>query len=129
MHRYEELDVWQLAYQLVRDLYEDTRHFPRDERFGLISQIRSAAVSVPANIAEGSRRLTPGEFRQFLGIAAGSNAELQVLIRLSAELGLLAARTAAARRATTLSIDRMLCGLIRTLEARRKSRLPPPTRR
>ena len=71
MHKYEELDVWQLAYELTKAIYIDTRTFPRDERFGLTSQIRRSAVSIMSSIAEGAGRFTPGEFRNLVSVAAG----------------------------------------------------------
>lgn len=67
--------------------YEVTRDFPDDERFGLQAQIRRSAVSVPSNIAEGAGRATPGEFRHFLSIAAGSASELQYQLELAGALG------------------------------------------
>ena len=115
MHRYEDLEVWQIAYQLVRDLYVDTRRFPREETYGLVAQIRRAAVSVPSNIAEGARRSTPGEVRNQLSVASGSNGEVECLIRLSADLGFMEPAVSAKRRSATGQVDRMLRSLIRTL--------------
>ena len=122
MRRYEDLEVWQIAYQLVRDLYVDTRGFPRDEQYGLVAQIRRAAVSVPSNIAEGSRRWSPGEFRNQLSVASGSNAEVECLVRLSADLGFLDPDVAARRRTATGQVDRLLRALMLTLS-------PPQTLR
>ena len=122
MHKYEDLEVWRVSYELARDLYRDTRGFPAEEKFGLLSQIRRAAVSVPSNIAEGSGRLTSGEFRHFLGISSGSNREVEMLIRLSADLGYLSARLAARHRAATSSVDRMLAALILSMAPRQKLR-------
>ena len=68
---YKDLQVWQKAMRLVADVYRLTASFPDREKFGLISQLRRAAVSVPSNIAEGQGRLTVGEFKQFLGHARG----------------------------------------------------------
>ena len=68
---------------LVKQIYQYTSSFPKEEMYGLTSQMRRAAVSIPANIAEGQSRNTTGEFSQFLGIAKGSIAELQTLILLS----------------------------------------------
>lgn len=86
---YRNLLVWQKAIALVVRIYEVTRSFPTDERFGLISQLRRAAVSVPSNIAEGQSRLTTGEFRQFLGIAKGSLAEIDTQLVIAENLGFL----------------------------------------
>jgi len=81
---YRDLVAWQKAMKLVSQVYDDTEHFPDRERFGLTSQIRRAAVSIPCNIAEGQGRRTKKEFHQFLGNARGSVmvVETQVLIAL-----------------------------------------------
>jgi len=83
---FRELVVWQRAMQLTVVVYRLTQDFPRAEIYGLTSQIRRAAVSVPSNIAEGHGRLSPGEFRQFLGIARGSNFELQTQLEIARAL-------------------------------------------
>ncbi|MFT7030465.1 MAG: four helix bundle protein [Marinoscillum sp.] len=83
MHKYKDLDVWKIAMDLSEDIYKLTALFPRDERFGLISQIRRASVSVPSNIAEGAGRNSKGEFKQFLGIAVGSLFELETQLLLA----------------------------------------------
>jgi four helix bundle protein len=74
---FRDLQVWQRAIQLTVAVYRMTQDFPREELYGLTSQIRRSAVSVASNIAEGQGRLSRGEFRQFLGIARGSNFEVQ----------------------------------------------------
>jgi four helix bundle protein len=79
--------VWQRAIQLTVVIYHLTQGFPHEEVYGLSSQIRRSAVSVPSNIAEGQGRLTVGEFRQFLGIARGSNYELQTQLEIARSLG------------------------------------------
>jgi four helix bundle protein len=73
--------------QLTLVVYKLTRDFPREELYGLTSQIRRSAVSLPSNIAEGHGRLNTGEFRQFLGIARGSNCELQTQLEIARALG------------------------------------------
>jgi len=78
-----DLDVWKLAMELAERTYVATRALPRHEIYGLTSQIRRAALSVPANIAEGAGRNNPGELIQFLGIANGSRAELATLLELA----------------------------------------------
>lgn len=83
---FRELVVWQRAMQLTVAVYRLTQGFPREEIYGLTSQIRRAAVSVPSNIAEGHGRLSGGEFRQFLGIARGSNFELQTQLEIARAL-------------------------------------------
>ena len=74
---YRDLLVWRKAMDWAEGIYEATSHWPRDERFGLISQIRRAAVSVASNIAEGAARRSTGEFMQFLGMSRGSLAEAE----------------------------------------------------
>jgi len=74
--------VWQLAVSLTVEIYKMTAHFPSDERFGLAAQMRRAAVSIPSNLAEGSRRKTHKDFRKFVLIASGSGAELETQIAL-----------------------------------------------
>jgi four helix bundle protein len=84
---YKDLLVWQKGIALAKEVYKVTRIFPSEEKFGLISQMRRAAVSVPSNIAEGQARNTRGEFIQFLSHAEGSLAELDTQARISIQLG------------------------------------------
>jgi four helix bundle protein len=80
---FRDLVVWQRSIQLATSVYRLTGMFPKEEMYGLTSQIRRSAVSVPSNIAEGQGRLSTGEFRQFLGIARGSNFELQTQLEIA----------------------------------------------
>jgi four helix bundle protein len=89
MQRFTELKVWQRAHALVLGVYQSTTAFPNDERFGLTSQLRRAATSVPTNIAEGSKRASPREYAHFLNVAEGSLAETEYLLLLSKALGYL----------------------------------------
>lgn len=89
VHRYEKLTVWQKAMDLVEVIYRATTTFPESERYGLVSQMRRAAVSIPSNIAEGSRRSTKKDFRHFLVIAFGSGAELETQMRIATRIGFL----------------------------------------
>jgi four helix bundle protein len=89
MHNLKELKIWIKAIDLSVEVYKATAGFPSDERFGLISQARRAAVSVPSNIAEGAGRNSPKEFSNFLGIANGSSYELQTQLIISNKLNLL----------------------------------------
>ena len=84
---FRELEVWRLAMDLAKAVYQLSAGFPRDERFGLTAQIRRAAVSVPSNIAEGNARHTTRDYARFITIAAGSTAELQTQLLLAQELG------------------------------------------
>ena len=86
---YRELLVWRKAKDLATLVYRETEQFPRSELFGLTSQIRRAAISVPSNIAEGQGRLTRGEFRHFLGQARGSILELETQLAIAYDLGYL----------------------------------------
>lgn len=87
MHQFRRLDVWHAAVQLAVEIYRLTRAFPREEQFGLVTQMRRAAVSVSSNIAEGAGRGSPSEFARFLRIAIGSVCELESQLELSRKLG------------------------------------------
>jgi len=89
LRTYRNLEVWQKAIDLVESVYQLTKLFPSDERFGLTSQIQRAAVSIPANIAEGYGRKHKTEYRQFLSIAYGSLSELETQIIIAGNLGYL----------------------------------------
>ena len=84
---FRDLRVWQKSMDLTVTIYRLTGSFPREEVFGLSSQLRRSAVSIPSNIAEGQGRLNTGEFRQFLGIARGSNCELLTQLEIARMLG------------------------------------------
>lgn len=86
---YKELIVWQKSYQLVLLVYKHTTFFPKEEMFGLVSQMRRAAVSIPSNIAEGNTRAGVKEYLQFLRVAFASGAELETQLLLSKDLGLI----------------------------------------
>jgi four helix bundle protein len=83
---FRELTVWQRAMQSTVAIYRLTKDFPREEQYGITSQIRRSTVSIPSNIAEGQGRLTTGEFKQFLGIARGSNFEVQTQLEIARAL-------------------------------------------
>ncbi|GAB2620431.1 four helix bundle protein [Belliella aquatica] len=86
MHRYKELKVWQKAIDLAVEVYRITEKLPKEERFGLISQMNRAAVSIPSNIAEGAGRNTEKDFNNFLGMALGSSFELDTQVIISNRL-------------------------------------------
>jgi four helix bundle protein len=98
---YRDLVVWQRAIQMSVAIYKLTSGYPREELYGLTSQLRRAGVSVASNIAEGYGRGSTGEYRQFLGMARGSNMEVQTQLEISKELGL--GSTEALKRAEGLS--------------------------
>ena len=83
---FQDLSVWQRAMEMTVCIYTLTKTFPREELYGLTSQLRRASVSVASNIAEGRGRLTDGEFRQFLGIAQGSTFEVQTQLLVASRL-------------------------------------------
>ncbi|MBU1385788.1 MAG: four helix bundle protein [Alphaproteobacteria bacterium] len=116
---YRDLKVWRRALDWAEAIYEATAHWPRDERFGLVSQIRRSAVSVASNIAEGAARRSTGEFIQFVGVAQGSLAEAETQLFLAQRLGYLPANDADALLAGGDEISRMLAALSASL-ARRK---------
>ncbi|MBI4178447.1 four helix bundle protein [bacterium] len=89
IREYKDLKVWQKGMELCERVYEITRSFPKEERFGLTAQARGAAVSVPSNIAEGYGRRTTGDYHHFLNIAFGSLCELETQLMLAARLGFL----------------------------------------
>jgi four helix bundle protein len=116
---YRDLIVWQKSVVLAKSLYQLTSRFPSEEKFGLISQIRRAAVSVPSNIAEGQARHTTGEFIQFISHAEGSAAELDTQLFLSVELGFVETQEAGPIFNLIDEIRRMLNALRRRLSGDR----------
>ena len=115
---YEDLMVWQEAVRLVKQVYQATAPFPAEERYGLTSQMRRAAVSVPSNIAEGQARETRGEFIHFLGQARGSLAELDTQAILSLQMGFLPEHSANELRKRIVRVGKLLNGLRRSLTLR-----------
>lgn len=113
MRPHEKLDVWNKAVDFVVAIYKATELFPKEEKFGLTSQIRRAAVSVPANIAEGAARNTSKEFIYFLSNAQGSASELETELLIARRLGYLQERTYLEMRTALDSVGRMLVGLVR----------------
>ena len=115
---YRDLLVWQKGIALAKLVYAMTAIFPREEKFGLVSQMRRAAVSIPSNIAEGQARHTTGEFVQFLSNAEGSVAELDTQLVLSEGFRYCEARTAGELHEKLDELRRMLNSLRRRLLAR-----------
>jgi len=113
---YKELKVWQKAYSLCIEIYKITRTFPKEELYGLTSQMRRAAVSVPSNIAEGYGRKTTPEYLRSLYIAYGSSCELETQILLSGDLGLMKAEALNKLQADLGEVERMLKALIKAVE-------------
>jgi four helix bundle protein len=109
---FEELKVWSKAHQTTLQLYRLTRHFPKEELYGLTSQIRRAAASVGANIAEGCGRRSDGEMARFLQIAHGSAVELEYHLLLARDLTLLSEGVYSDLERRVDEVQRMLTGLI-----------------
>ena len=115
MRDFKELNVWKKAHQCVLDIYKNTKDFPDEERFGLISQLRRSAASVPANIAEGSGRESDRDFARFLSIAAGSASETEYHILLARDLGYLDQMDYERLNNNITEIKRMLNSFIKKL--------------
>jgi len=111
MQRFTQLAVWQRGHALTLAIYDSTRSFPREELFGLTSQLRRASVSVPCNIAEGSKRRHRPDYARFLNLAEASTAEVETLLMLSRDLGYLSKNQAATLLDDAEQISRMLCTL------------------
>jgi len=122
---YRDLVVWQKGIILAREIYLLTKKLPADEKFGLVSQMRRAAVSVPSNIAEGQARHTTGEFIQFISHAEGSVAELDTQLTLCQDLKLLNSKETTNAANLVEELRRMLNGIRRKLSLAKKQ---PPTR-
>lgn len=112
---YKDLVIWQKAIALAKEIYNLTAGFPGEEKFGLISQRRRAAVSIPSTIAEGQARHTTGEFIQLISHAEGSTAELAIQLILSIELGFATTNNGKTAFALLEEIRRMLNSLRRKL--------------
>jgi four helix bundle protein len=110
---HEKLDAYQLGRRLVIDLYRDTADFPAEERFGLTPQIRRAAISIPANIAEGAARKSKKEFSPFLSVARGSATELHLLLDVACQTGSLSRDRFEAHSQTLDRIFATTSGLMR----------------
>jgi four helix bundle protein len=113
---FRNLKVWQAAMTLVEDVYRVTTTFPTQERFGLTSQLRRAAVSVPSNIGEGKRRKREKVLAHHLDIALGSQGELEVQLEIARRVGFLKAADYARLQHQTVEVGRMLNGLISSIQ-------------
>ncbi len=113
-HSYKDLVVWQKSMALVKSIYQKTRSFPREEVYGLSSQMRRAAVSIACNIAEGQGRMSKKEFKQFLALSRGSVLELETQVQIAADLDFLSSEDAKLL-GNTEELLRMLNGLMKSL--------------
>ena len=118
---YQDLEVWRFAVDWTESIYRTTAAWPSDERFGLISQVRRAAVSVASNVAEGAARRSTGEFLQFVGMAQGSLAEAETQLLIATRLGYLREPDHYALTESGDRISRMLASLASALKRRKSS--------
>lgn len=112
---YRDLDIWSKEIEIVKDVYKSTEKFPKQETYGLISQMRRAAVSIPSNIAEGFRRNRNKEYKQFLYISLGSCAELETQITIAKELEYIQKNEEATLLEKLDHLCRMISNLIKKL--------------
>ncbi len=119
--RYRDLVAWQKAMGVVSDVYELTRQWPREELFGLTSQLRRAIVSVPANIAEGQGRTGVNEFLHHLSIAQGSVCETETLLHIARRLSYVEQSALDPLLDQTEEVARLIGGLIRSLRASKQA--------
>ena len=116
MTTHKDLEVWQKSIILVTKIYTETKQYPEDEKFGLTSQIRRCAVSIPSNVAEGAARNTQKDFTRFLHISLGSAAELQTQLLISLNLNYLDKNKYEQLLAEAETISKMLSGLIKSVK-------------
>lgn len=116
IRRYQSIRAWQLADHLAVSVYQVSRIFPKEERYGLVSQMRRSSVSIAANIAEGSHRASKKEYLQFLSVARGSLAELRYYLHLSRRLAYLAPESYEHVDQQADEVGRVLYGLMRSID-------------
>ena len=125
MHNYKELEIWKLGVKFCPKIYLITNTFPKEEKFGLASQLNRAAVSVPSNIAEGFGRDGLGEYLYHLSVALGSCSELETQIILSAEIGYLSKLESEAILIEIDYLSKMLKNLSKALKSKKVTSLKP----
>jgi len=112
---YRDLDIWKMGIEIVKSIYSVTKRFPQHELYGLVAQIRRAAVSIPSNVAEGFRRRHNKEYRQFLYISLGSCAELETQLTIAKELDYIGQSEEAQLLEMLDHVCRMISNLIKKL--------------
>jgi four helix bundle protein len=112
---YRDLVVWQRAIQMTSEIYKSTRAFPKEEMYGLVSQLRRAGVSVASNIAEGYGRASRGEYRQFLCMARGSNYEVQTQLTIAGHLSYGTESSLHSCQRYSTEVEKMLNALVLSL--------------
>jgi len=125
---YQDLVVWQKGIELVLEAYRICRAIPDDERFGLMAQLRRAAISVPSNIAEGHGRHHTADFCRFLSMSRGSTKEVETHFVIAERLGYVAVSDLHGARSLSDEVSRMLTGLQKKLRPRQSERLAPRSR-
>lgn len=115
MNKFKDLNVWQKAIQLVTKIYSQTADYPKEEIYGITSQIRRCAVSIPSNIAEGAGRGSKKEFSHFLDIAKGSSFELETQLIISSNLGYLKQIYFEELNSELIEIQKMITGLQKSI--------------
>jgi four helix bundle protein len=120
MRNFHELKIWEKSHALTLEIYEITRGFPKEELYGLTSQIRRSAASIPTNIAEGCGRNSEPEFIHFLQIAMGSTNETEYLLLLSQDLGFISPESFQILHNKLIEIKKMLSGFLQQLRIRQR---------
>jgi four helix bundle protein len=118
MQSFRDLQVWQRSMELTVAVYRLTQRFPREEAFGLTSQLRRSAISIPSNIAEGHGRMNSREFKHFLLIARASNCELQTQLELSGVLGFADSQLLNQAQSISNQVEKMLFSFLSNLKSR-----------
>ncbi len=116
VYSYKDLKVWQKSREIVKNIYDISGTFPKEEMYGLTSQIRRAAISLPSNIAEGNARQSRKEYKNFISIAKGSLAELETQLILSVDLGYVTEEKLSNIFSKINELERMLYSLRKSLE-------------
>ena len=123
MKDFRRLMVWEKAHALTLQIYRSTATFPREELYGITSQMRRCSASIAANIAEGCGRTGNGEFHRFLNTAAGSASELEYFLLLARDLNFISTETYQVLQADVLEVQRMLASLLRRVDSTRRSQI------
>jgi four helix bundle protein len=121
---FRDLQVWQRSIQMSVSIYRLTQGFPREEIYGMTSQMRRSAVSVASNIAEGHGRLSTGEYRQFLGMARGSNFELQTQLEIARALGFSDPRILEEAEGLSFEVGKMISGVLNATKDKEQVKRP-----
>ena len=116
---YENLDAWKEATNLAVQIYQTTKNFPKEEIFGITSQLRKASISISSNIAEGSGRKSKKDFKQFVHMASGSSNEVESLLHICSRLDLITADSYKELKQNTERLGRLIGGLLKYLNGKK----------